>query len=441
MHFRLATLCLLSLCLLSHTALYAAAAPRPNILLILGDDVGSEVLECYGGESYRTPRLNALAAEGLRFTHGYVMPVCHPTRVALLTGQYPVRLGHPSWGTFPEEAMSRTLPALLKQAGYATAIAGKWQLELLGDHPDHPRQLGFDQWRLFGWHEGPRYYEPFIWENGRRRPELSDRYGPDLYVEFLIDFISQARDQPFFAFYSMALCHDVTDDLDSPVPTGPNGRYQNYAEMVAAMDVRVGRLLDALAEAGVAEETLIIYLGDNGTPQKIITHVEEGQLVRQPVVSVRDGEPIPGGKTELTDAGTRVPWLVRWPSKITQPRVVDQLVDATDLLPTLVRLAGGQLPSGVTLDGQSFASTVLGQSGDERSWVFAERKGQAFVRDKRWKLYRDGRFYDMQTDPTERNALSSEAVQGEAAASREKLAAAMHDFEVLGLDREVRDRR
>jgi len=178
-----------------------ANGKQPNILFILADDVGSEVLECYGGESYATPSLNQLASEGMRFEHAYSMAVCHPTRISLLSGQYPFRMGHPDWGTYPRALESQTFAHALKDAGYATAIAGKWQLTLLGEDPDHPHRLGFDQYCLFGWHEGPRYYLPHIRQNGHLRDDVADRYGPDVYVEFLIDFMTQQRQKPFFAFY------------------------------------------------------------------------------------------------------------------------------------------------------------------------------------------------------------------------------------------------
>ena len=199
---------------------------RPNILLILADDVGREVLECYGGSSYKTPNLNQLAASGAMFEHCYAMPVCHPTRVTLMTGQYPRHLNNPKWGSFPKHAESRTFANVAKNAGYATAVAGKWQLCLLKDDMEQPQRMGFDEWSLFGWHEGPRYHEPMIYENGVLRTDTAGTYGPDLYVDFLVDFMQRnhRRNKPFLAYYSMTLCHDVTNDLEAPVPHGPRGR-------------------------------------------------------------------------------------------------------------------------------------------------------------------------------------------------------------------------
>ena len=134
---------------------------------------------------------------------------------------------------------------------------------------DHPRRLGFGQWCLFGWHEGGRYHDPLIYENGRPRGDTKDQYGPDLYVEFLIDFIQRSTrsNTPFFAYYPMALCHDVTDDLKGEhVAFYQDGRWMTYAEMVSSMDDMVGRLVHAIDALGVRDQTLILFTTDNGTP-------------------------------------------------------------------------------------------------------------------------------------------------------------------------------
>ncbi|MCA9232194.1 MAG: sulfatase-like hydrolase/transferase [Planctomycetales bacterium] len=398
---------------------------RPNILFIMADDVGSEALECYGGQSYRTPRLNQLAREGLRFEHAYSMAVCHPTRIALLSGRYPVRLGNPQWGTYPKEEESRTLAHLLANAGYATAIAGKWQLALLGDDPTHPQRLGFQESCLFGWHEGPRYYQPLIWQNGEVRSDVHDRYGPDVYCDFLIDFMTRKRDQPFFAYYPMALCHAVTNDLDKPVPVGPNGRYQNFAEMVAAMDERVGRLLDALDSAGLRERTLVLFYSDNGSPARTITGTRGDELIYEPVNSLRENVEIPGGKALLTDSGTRVPLIARWPGVVTPGGVTEDLVDVSDFLPTFAELADVPLSRDRPIDGHSFVGLLDGNAESRRSWVFAEHKDQSFVKDQRWKLYSDGRFFDMGTDAEEQHPLKPDQLGTDAQTAHLKLAKAL----------------
>ena len=381
---------------------------KPNILLILADDVGREVLGSYGGTSYPTPHLDRLARTGLRFEHAYSMPVCHPSRICLMTGRYPFRLGHPVWGTFPDQWEERTLPQVLKRAGYATAIAGKWQLTLLREDPEHPFRLGFDQYSLFGWHEGPRYYEPLIWENGRIRSDVRDQYGPDIYVRFLTEFMERHRSGPFFAFYSMALCHDVTDDLDEPVPFGPRGRYDSYQEMVEAMDQRVGRLVEALDRLGLREKTLIFFTTDNGTPKRSIITARDGKLVREPVSSRLGERIIPGGKGDLTDAGTRVPTIANWKGTLPQGESTDAMLDFSDLLPTLADLGGAEIPPDQTLDGTSFAPLLRAEPGEGRDWVFAEHRGRSWVRTRDWKLYRDGRFFHVADDPDETQAIPSD---------------------------------
>ncbi len=392
---------------------HAAAADQPNILFFLADDVGSEVLECYGGQSYRTPRLNQLAEEGLRFTHAYAMPACYATRTTLLSGQYWIQMGRPEWGTYPPEAENRTLAQVLKRAGYATAIAGKWQLALLGEDPLQPHRLGFDQYALFGWHEGPRYYQPHIRENGQLREDVSERYGPDVYCDTLIDFISTKRTQPFFALYSMALCHAVTNDLDHPVPVGPHGDYQSFGEMVVAMDERVGRIVDAVDALGLSDNTLIVFFSDNGSPRRNIVGAVGDELVYRPVVSQRDGVAVPGGKAQLTDAGTRVPLIVRWPGTVRSGATIDQLIDVSDFLPTLADLADAAIPKGIEISGLSFAPQLLGRKGTQRQWVYAEHKLAGYVKNHRWKLFEDGRFYDVKNDPGEEQALNLQSLSPE----------------------------
>jgi len=407
-----------------------ARAERPNILLFLADDLGCETLGCYGGTSYRTPHLDALARDGLRFRHAYSMAVCHPTRVCLMTGRYPFRLGNPRWGSFPRAAETQTFAHAMKAVGYATAVAGKWQLALLGKDRGQPYRLGFDEFCLFGWHEGARYWDPWIWQNGVRRRDVGDRYGPDVYTEFLIDFMSRHREQPFVAFYSMALCHDVTDDLKEPVPFKPGkDRYESYTEMVEAMDERVGRLVAALERLDLRRDTLVLFIGDNGTPSRSILHVRDGKLVRESVSSRMGDVVIPGGKGKLTDGGTHVPLIASWPARITTGRVTDALVDMSDFLPTFADLGAAAMPQGVDIDGRSFAPVLTGAKKTTRDWAFAEHGGRWWVRTEQWKLYGDGRLFDIANDDTERRAVAVDGQSAEAAAAREHLAAVAQEIE------------
>ncbi len=371
----------------------AVAVEQPNILFIVADDVGDQALGCYGGTSFATPRLDALAASGVLFRHCYSMPVCHPTRIALMTGSYPFRAGSPEWGTFPQRLEAGALGNRLRDLGYATAVAGKWQLTLLREEPDHPRRLGFDRSALFGWHEGPRYYRPLIYQDGAVRPDVMDRYGPDVYVEVLADFMREHVGRPFFALYPMALAHDVTDDIGTPPPLGPQGHYDSYRRMVEKMDECVGRLIDVLDELGLRERTLVLFTADNGTPPSYYATAQGREMLKQPIKMRWQGTAVLGGKGELTDAGTRVPLVANWPGVLAAGQAVDDLVDFTDWLPTLVELAGGDPPE--SLDGISFASRLRGGAASQRRWAYASRRGRSWIRTQRWKLYDDGRLFDM----------------------------------------------
>ena len=395
---------------LSVSSMSFADSAKPNIVFILADDVGCEPLGCYGGTSYPTPNIDRLAETGMKFRHCYSMPVCHPTRTTFISGQYPLHTGNPRWGSYPKSLEKQTVAHRMKRGGYATAVAGKWQLALLGKDLQQPHRVGFDESCVFGWHEGPRYHDPLIWQNGGKRKGTEGQYGPDVYVDFLVDFMKRHREKPFFAFYSMALCHDVTDDLKAPVPYSPGkNRYDNYAEMIAAMDRCVGRVVDALDRLGLREKTLILFTGDNGTSKGSIIRAEQSgdrwKYIREPVFSVINGQRVPGGKGNLTDDGTNVPLLCSWPGTVQAGQVVDDLVDFSDFYATFVDL--GQVPGSPAagIDGQSFARRLLGKGPAPRKWAFSQGRGKHWVRTQRWKLYNDGRFFDVENDPAEKKNL------------------------------------
>jgi len=403
----------------------AAVPDKPNIVFIMADDIGDQAIGAYGGQSYSTPRVDALAAEGVRFRHGYSMPVCHPSRIAIMTGKYPFRVGSPQWGTFPKAEEAGAIGNALKKLGYATAVAGKWQLTMLRDEPDHPHRLGFDQYSVFGWHEGPRYYRPMIYENGRVRPDVNDRYGPDVYAEFIVEFIKRQKNGPFFAYYPMALAHDVTDDIGSPPPLGPQGHYDSYKVMVENMDQRVGRVIDALDEAGIREKTIVVFTADNGTPKSYYFTAQGQEMIKQPIEFLWDGQKTQGGKGELTDAGTRVALIANWPGVLTTGQVVDDIVDFSDWLPTFVELAGGTAPVGI--DGQSFAALLRGEGRAKRKYAFAEHNGNRTIRTQRWKLYDDGRLFDMSLGRKEEEFVPVSSSTAAADAARAELNRAMRD--------------
>lgn len=395
----------------------------PNILFILADDVGQEVLSCYGGESYETPHIDELARTGMKFQHTYSMPTCVPSRLTIMTGKYPTRFGEVKWGDFPKAEEKNTFSNLMQTNGYTTGIAGKWQLTLLKDDPQHPARLGFQHSEVFGWHEGPRYYEPMIYKNGKVRTDTELFYGPDLYTKSMIEFMAENRNNPFIAYYSMALCHEVTDDLETPVPHSPFDRYDSYPEMVAEMDRAVGRLVAALNALKIRENTLIIFVADNGTPQNLIVRAEGKELIKEPIFSMQNGIKIPGGKATLTDGGTRVPMIANWSGTIKEGQVVADMVDFTDFLPTFLDLAKAPEAAGPTMDGKSFSNLLYGKGKSKRNWTYAEESvlpvpggvepsgessGLKYVRTTDWKLYNDGRLFDMKNDRFEKAPILNE---------------------------------
>lgn len=379
----------------------------PNIVLIFADDVGREVLGSYGGKSYETPNLDQLRADGMKLEHFYASPVCHPSRVTLMSGRYPVNMGSPKWGYYPTDKASErdTLANEMKRAGYTTVAAGKWHLAMFKNDLDHPHRLGFDESIFFGWHEGPRFHDPFLYKNGQRPdPETKGQYGPELYVKFIKSFMERHRDEPFFVYYPMALCHPVSNDLNPHPPHGPKGRYMTYAEMVADMDLRVGQVREAIEELGLTDQTLVMFSSDNGTTGHNFIRHKGRKLIRKPVVSRINGMDLVGKKGTYTDWGIRVPALVAWPGHIEPGSSSEALIDLADLLPTFVELAGGETPA-FLLDGKSFAPLLLGAHHESREWVYSEGCRMQGVRTRDWKLISNGQLFDMVNDPNEENPI------------------------------------
>ena len=248
-------------------ALHAAAASKPNIILILADDLGYETIGANGGTSYRTPHLDKLAATGVRFTHCFVQPLCTPTRVQLMTGRYNVR-NYISFGNMDPQAV--TFGNLLQQAGYATCITGKWQL---GQDLGLPKKFGFDEYCLWQHtRRPPRYANPGLEINGVEKNWTKGEYGPDLVNDYALDFITRKKDGPFFLYYPMMLTHapyqPTPDSRDwDPKALGEqvNTDAKHFADMVAYMDKLIGRLVARLDELGIRDNTLLVFVGDNGT--------------------------------------------------------------------------------------------------------------------------------------------------------------------------------
>ena len=401
----------------------ATAAP-PNLILILADDLGYETLGANGGTSYKTPVLDKLAATGARFTHCFVQPLCTPTRVQLLTGQSNAR-NYLNFGNMDPKLT--TFGNLLKAAGYTTGIAGKWQL---GRAPELPKQFGFDEHCLWQHtRRPPRYANPGLEINGVAKDYTNGEYGPDLVNDYALDFLTRHKDQPFFLYYPMMLTHDPyqpTPDSKSwdPKTKGEQAKQddQHFGDMVTYMDKLIGKLLGRLDALGLRENTLVLFLGDNGT----------GRGMR----SMMGDRVVIGGKGTTTDTGMHVPLIANWPGKIAAGKVHPDLVDSTDFLPTLLDAAGAKPPATLKLDGRSFFPQLRGEPGQPREWIYSwysPRQGadltvRELAFNHRFKLYRTGEFYDLREDLAEKKPLVLAARTGEAAAAAKLLQGALEQF-------------
>lgn len=399
-----------------------AAVERPNIILIMADDFGYECVTANGGQSYQTPNLDRLANAGIRFEQCHVLPLCTPTRVQLMTGRYNVR-NYLNFGTLLRSEI--TFGNLLKQAGYATGICGKWQL---GREPDAPQHFGFDE--AFLWQHTrrpPRYANPGLERNGQELEFSEGSYGPKLINDFALDFVTRHKDHPFFLYYPMILTHDPFQ----PTPDSPNwdphaqGEQVNrspkhFADMVAYMDKMVGRLDAKLAELGIRENTLLIFTGDNGTNKTITSRFQ--------------GADYQGGKGTTTLHGHHVPLIVSWPTVIKQGRICSDLVSGADFLPTLCAAAGVSKPD--DSDGVSFLPQVHGERGEPRQWLYIwysprqklDLTVREFAFDHRFKLYRDGRLFDLHADPLEQRPMNPAELTADQSAVQRKLQLALGQF-------------
>lgn len=400
-----------------------AAAPPPNIVFILADDLGINDLACYGRRDHPTPHLDRLAAAGTRFTSAYcALPICSPSRAAILTGRQPARLhlttylpGRPDCAAqklrhpvirqqLPLE--EKTLAEHLKAAGYATACIGKWHL---GGKGFGPREQGFDFY-----HAGQANTQPSETEGGKGEYDLTAQAE---------QFIEAHRDRPFFLYLAHNSPHIPYAARTNLVAKNRDAFEPVYAALIETLDDSVGRLLARLDALGLATNTLVIFTSDNGG-----LHVPEG-----PHRTITHNTPFRAGKGFLYEGGLRVPLIVRWPGRVPAGRVVDAPVVNTDWLPTLLELAGQPVPA--ELDGVSLAALLTGRGpAPHRAlfWHFPHYTNQGgqpagAVREGDWKLiehYEDGRveLFHLVQDPGETNNLAARE-PGRVNALRARLAA------------------
>lgn len=413
---------LLSFLLLAVSGSALFAKERPNVILILADDFGYECVRANGGESYNTPNLDQLAKTGIRFTSCHVQPLCTPTRVQLMTGKSNIR-NYLNFGKLIRS--EQTFAHRFKEAGYSTAICGKWQL---GQEVDAPQHFGFDEACLWQHtRRPPRYANPGLEYNGKEKDFSNGEYGPDLVQHFALDFISRHKEKPFFLYYPMMLTHSPYQPTPDSVNWDPTAigekvkdNKKHFGDMVHYMDKLIGNLVAHLESQRLRDNTLILFVGDNGTGRGIDSRFE--------------GRNYPGGKGTTTVRGTHVPMIVNWPAAITTPSVNDDLISSVDFLPTLCEVAKTATPQG--LDGISFYPQLTGKPSSPREWIYSwysPRQGndktiREFAFDHRFKLYRNGNFFDLEKDMEEKRPLSESDLTGDAKKTREQLQKVLDQF-------------
>ncbi|MFP6614194.1 MAG: sulfatase-like hydrolase/transferase [Pirellulales bacterium] len=360
---------------------YAAKVTKPNLIFIMVDDMGKAPVGCYTGATRDslTPNIDRLAAGGMKFNNFYSMPQCTPTCVALLTGQYPFHNGWVNHYDVPRWNLKGFSPKVypcvgnvMKTAGYATCIAGKWQISDFRREPKILNECGFDEFCIWtGAEDGNppsnrRYWDAYL-HTSAGSSTYQGKFGPDICADFLVQFVRDHKDEPFFIYYPMILVHGPLEE--SPLeregkqpprqqivpgsPKGKRGKRRGKTASVYYMDHLVGRLVAALDESRVRDNTIVIWTTDNG-PRK-------GQTV---------------------EAGVCQPFVANGPGIVPAKAETDALVDITDMLPTFAALGGAKLPTDNKLDGKSFAPLILGKSkNSDRQWI-AALGGGACLREK-----------------------------------------------------------
>ena len=398
---------------------------RPNILFILLDDLGKEWVSAYGAEDIETPVVDALAAGGIKFNNFYVMPQCTPTRLSLMTGQMPFRHGWvnhwdvPRWGggAHYDYGVNPTLARNMKRAGYATAVAGKWQVNDFRVQPEAMVEIGFDDYCMWTGGEGnnppsdERYWDPYIHtkEGSRTYP---GEYGDTIFTDFLIDFMREHRDEPMMLYYAMCLPH--TPFVTTPSEPDVTGDLNRHKAMVRYTDELTGRLVQALDDLGLRDDTIIIWTCDNGTASS--------------VTGTRNGRSVRGAKAQTIEAGINVPFIVNAPGRVPAGLESNALITIADMSPTFADIAGIELAPQYVYDGVPVTDALLGKSltsphefimamggrneakltdaGVENAYVYRDR----VLRTERFKLYVDTnrtleKFFDLENDPWEEHNI------------------------------------
>jgi arylsulfatase A len=388
---------------------------KPNIILIMADDLGFETIGCYGNTSYKTPRIDKMAEEGVKFEHCYSQPLCTPSRVKIMTGKSNFR-NYERWGYLNQN--ETTFAHILKSQGYSTCIAGKWQLK--GDEYA-PYKAGFDEyllWQLTFTSYNERYKNPRVLENGVMKKYNNSEYGPQLFTNFLMNFMERKKDGPFLVYYPMALTHRPfvptpdSDNYDEFFIPGNGNAHSTKSEVkyfkdeVEYMDKIVGQIIDKTHQLGIGENTLILFVGDNGTNHGVFSQMGDKK--------------VEGDKGATNDFGIHVPFVAYWDGKIQPGQVNNNLVDFSDFLPTFCDVAGVELNETFITDGISFLPQMLGEEYTAHEYLFChfdpgkdKFEKKRFVHNVEWKLYESGEIYNKINDPMEKKSLAENDLNSE----------------------------
>jgi arylsulfatase A len=433
------------------TALEGASAvtpePKPNLVFILADDLGFAEIGCNGADAYKTPNIDALAKSGARFSHFYTAPLCGPSRALILTGRYGFRTGAVTQDACG--AIARTgdkaeimLPTILKRAGYTTAMIGKWgQLSPSGD----AAQWGFDHVMSFkssgiywnrstaktllssyplegekGTSDGVRAEPGPYTINGKIHNLADNEYLPDLLHKNAMEFIvaNTAKSQPFFLYYSLSHVHGQILPTPDSGPANPSHNAdqrlsQVYKDNIAYTDKLVGNLIAELERLKIRKNTMIVFMGDNGTAKAHADHATIG------------GQRLVGQKGEMTEGGGLVPMIANWPGKITSGKLEENVADASDLLPTFAEAAGAPLPEARVFDGKSLLYQLTNNQAPARSWIFNQLGAGWYVREAAWKLNEKGELFDMSDAPFKETLIPASSSDASASAARLRLGEAL----------------
>ena len=381
---------------------------KPNVILIMADDIGYEALSINGANDIRTPVLDSLARNGINFKNAYSQPLCTPSRVKIMTGK-------PNYENYeyftylnPKE---KTFGNLFQDNGYKTLVAGKWQLNgvqfKLDDYTDlkRPYTFGFDSYMLWWLAErGSRFANPVLVNNEKKIDTSIDDYGPEIVSDYIVDFINEHRNSPFFIYYPMMLVHDPflptpnSKDWENEQNRLNSNNPEYFPEMVSYMDSTVGKIINALKNNNIDDNTIIIFLGDNGTDRKVFTK-NNNVLVK-------------GSKGLTNKYGTNVPLIISWSKLKKIKNEQTPLVDLIDFYSTFEDLLDVEKK---TSNGVSLLPLLLGENFDERKyittyynpmWGSLYKNRAVYIQNKKYKLYKSGSFYNYQLDPEEKYPLS-----------------------------------